>query len=384
MRTNVRIGTINGVTEKEADTSAQSVRPLELFFDLVFVFTITQVASVLSTLPTLLGLGRVAVLMILIWWMYGGYAWLTNALDLDRVVPRLLLLLGAAGFFLLSLTVPRASGPGPWALLFGASYLLVVLTHLFGFIGTSGHRGIRRVGPLNVVSALIVLIAGAVPPHARLWVWALAAALEVSTPLLTGVGEFVVGVGHFVERHGLAVIIVLGESITDVGAATSRENDVGTAIGGAVLALTLSAQMWWLYFGREDRESEALLERIPEPRRPRVAVYAFGYAYYLIVVGVAVTAVGLEKAMESFDEASHELSAALLPLGTCMFLLGLACFHRTLSGDWPRARLWATLAVAALVTPAARWGSGAAALIAAPLVLFALIGWEARCKGADR
>jgi len=113
----------------EADPGAQSVRPLELFFDLVFVFTITQVASVLSGLPTVLGLGRVAVLMILIWWMYGGYAWLTNALDLDRTRPRLLLLVGTAGFFLMSLTVPKASGPGPWALVFGASYLVVVLTH---------------------------------------------------------------------------------------------------------------------------------------------------------------------------------------------------------------------------------------------------------------
>ena len=210
--------------------AAESVRPLELFFDLVFVFTITQVASILTAVPTLLSLARVAVLLVIIWWMYSGYAWLTNALDLDRTGPRLLLLSGTAGFFLMSMTVPKATGNGPWALIFGASYLLVVAVHMLGFIGTSGHRGIMRIGPLNLASALVVLAAGAVSPHTRLWLWALAAALEGVTPLITGVGEFTVGVGHFVERHGLAVIIVLGESITEVGAVTSRESSVTTSI----------------------------------------------------------------------------------------------------------------------------------------------------------
>jgi low temperature requirement protein LtrA len=356
--------------------AAESVRPLELFFDLVFVFTITQVASVLTALPTLLGLGRVAVLLTIIWWMYAGYAWLTNALDLDRAGPRLLLLAGTAGFFLMALTVPKAAGPGPWGLLFGACYLVVVTVHLVGFIGTSGHRGILRVGPLNVASALVVLAAGAVPPHARLWVWVLACAMELVTPFVTGVGEFTVGVGHFVERHGLAVIIVLGESITAVGAATSRESEVSTAIVGALLALVLSAAMWWLYFGREERQSQARLEQVPADRRPRVAVYSFGYAYFVIILGIAVAAVGMEKAIDSFHHPSHGLPAALLPLGTCLFLAGLAWFHRTLSDTWPRARLWAALAVTALVTPAALWVSGAAALASALMVLLALIMWE--------
>jgi low temperature requirement protein LtrA len=370
------------VTTEAADApAAESVRPLELFFDLVFVFTITQVASVLSASPTALGLGRVAVLLVVIWWMYAGYAWLTNALDLDANGPRLLLLTGTAGFFVMSLTVPRAVGPGPWALLFGASYLVVVIVHLVGFIGTSGHRGIQRVGPLNVASALVVLAAGVVPPHARLWLWTLAAVVEVSTPLVTGVGEFAVGAGHFVERHGLAVIVVLGESITGVGATTSHLDSVRTGIVGALLALALTAAMWWLYFGREERESEARLERVPAGRRPRVAVYAFGYAYYAIILGVAVAAVGMEYAIESFDHRSHGLPAALLPLGICLYLVGLAWFHRTLAGDWPWPRLVAALAVAALVTPAALWVGGAAALAAAPLVLLALILWEARRAG---
>lgn len=99
------------------------------------------------------------------------------------------------------MTVPKAAGPGPWALPFGACYLVVVIVHRVGFIGTSGHRGIFRVGPLNVSSALVVLAAGAVPPHARPWLWAVPAAIELVTPFVT----------------------VLGESITDVGAATAPQ-----------------------------------------------------------------------------------------------------------------------------------------------------------------
>jgi low temperature requirement protein LtrA len=126
---------------------------------------------------------------------------------------------------------------------------------------------------------------------------------------------------------------------------------------GALLALVLSAAMWWLYFGREERQSQARLEQVPAYRRPRVAVYSFGYAYFVIVLGIAVAAVGMEKAIDSFHHASQGLPAALLPLGTCLFLVGLAWFHRTLSDTWSRARLWAALAVAALVTPVALWSA---------------------------
>ncbi|MER5802155.1 low temperature requirement protein A [Streptomyces mirabilis] len=356
--------------------TAQSVRPLELFFDLVFVFTMTQVALVLSELPTLAGLGRAAALLVVIWWMYGGYAWLTNTLDLDRTGPRLLILTGTAGFFVMSMTVPRAAEEGPWAWLFGASYLVVVAVHMVGFIGTSGHRGILRVGPINLGTALVVLAAGLLPPHTRPWLLALAAAMVLVTPIVTRVGGFTVGVGHFVERHGLAVIIVLGESINEVGALTSEQHEARTAVVGALLALALSAAMWWLYFGREDRESEVRLGQVPADRRPRVAVYSFGYAYYVIVLGIAVAAVGMEKSIEEFRHVSHGVQAVLLPLGISLFLAGLAGFHRALAGTWPQARLWAVLVVAALVAPAAWWGSGAAALGSALVVLLGLIMWE--------
>ncbi|WP_198042249.1 low temperature requirement protein A [Kitasatospora azatica] len=359
-----------------ATPESEEVRPLELFFDLVFVFTITQIASVLAAEPSAASLGRAAVLLTITWWMYGGYAWLTNALDLDRTGPRLLLLTGTAGFFVMSLAVPRAARPGPWGLVFGAAYLAVVVVHTVGFIGTSGHRGIARIGPVNLVSALLVLVAGLLPAHQRPWVWALACLLEWVTPFLVGVGGFSVGVGHFVERHGLAVIIVLGESITEVGAASGHLDEPGTLLGGALLALASSAAMWWLYFDREERDSAMLLERVPELRRPRVAVYSFGYAYLVMVFGIAVAAVGMQEAIVSFGEPLHGTAAGLLPLGSALFLVGLACFRRSLSGNWPTARLVAAVGVAGAGLAAAQWAGGAALLAVNGVLLLGLILWE--------
>ncbi|WP_370098992.1 low temperature requirement protein A [Streptacidiphilus sp. MAP12-20] len=359
-----------------AASAAESVRPLELFFDLVFVFTITQIASVLVARPDLGGLGRSALLLTITWWMYGGYAWLTNALDLDRTGPRLLLLAGTAGFFVMSLAVPRAVGPGPWGLVFGAAYLFVVIVHTVGFLGTSGHRGITRIGPFNLVSALVVLAAGVVPAQHRAWVWALACVIEWVTPFVTGAGGFSVGVGHFVERHGLAVIIVLGESITEVGSAATHQNDLTTVLLGSLLALASSAAMWWLYFDREERDSAALLERVPEELRPRAAVYSFGYAYLALVFGIAVSAVGMQEAIDSFAHPLHGLPSVLLPLGVVLFLVGLACFHRVLAGNWPAARLVTAVAVAAVGVAALRWAGGGVALGVTAAVLIALVAWE--------
>ncbi|MBF9068631.1 low temperature requirement protein A [Streptacidiphilus fuscans] len=355
---------------------AESVRPLELFFDLVFVFTITQIAGLLAAHPDLLGLARSALLLALIWWMYGGYAWLTNALDLERTGPRLLLLLGTAGFFVMSMAVPRAAEPGPWGLVFGAAYLVVVLVHTFGFLGTSGHVGITRIGPINVVSALVVLAAGAVPAHERAWVWAVAVAIEWMTPFHSGVGGFSVGVGHFVERHGLAVIIVLGESVAEVGAAATHEDRLTAVLVGALLALAASAAMWWLYFDREEEDSLALLERVPAQRRPRVAVLSFGYAYLFVVFGIAVSAVGMQEAIDAFTEPLHGLPAAMLPLGTALYLGGLAYFHWTLAGRWPVPRLAAAVVVLAAGVPALRWSGGCAGLAVTAALLVGLILWE--------
>ena len=363
---------------RTAPAAAERVRPLELFFDLVFVFAITQIASVLAARPTARSLLQVVVLLAVTWWMYGGYAWLTNALDLERTRSRLLLLLGMAGFFVMSLSVPKVFGPGSWGLVFGCAYLVVVLVHLVGFLGTSGRRGISRIGPLNLLCALIVVGSGAAPQQLRLAVMALACLVSLVSPFIAGTGGFTVGAGHFVERHSLAVIIVLGESIVEVGSAASRQTHLVTAVAGPLLALALSAAMWWLYFDRDDRESEQLLQDAGDERRGRVAVYAFGYAYFVVILGIAVTAVGMQKTIESFDTPLRGLQVGLLPLGAAVFLAGLSAFRLALAGSWSGIRAAGAAVVAAAGIPAAAWGGGWQALTVTTAVLVGLVSTESR------
>ncbi|MPZ83782.1 MAG: low temperature requirement protein A [Actinophytocola sp.] len=334
------------MTTSRADAApAERVRSLELFFDLVFVFTITQVAAVLTASPTGAGLARAVALLGIIWWMYGGYAWLTNALDLDRTGPRLLLLTGMAAYFVMSLAVPRFFDDGPFALILGIAYLVVVSVHIAAFLGTSGRAAIARLGPLNLVSALLVVVAGTVPVDARLWVLLGAVVLQYVSPHLVGIGGFVVGAGHFVERHGLALIILLGESIIAVGVATSDKGDVPTLVLGSLLALAVSAGMWWLYFDREEAAGEELLDAMPAARRGRAALFSFGYAYLVMILGVTVAAVGMKKAVTYFTEPLHDFELWLMPLGLAGYLAGLVLFHRSLAPAWQWRRLGAAVAV---------------------------------------
>ncbi len=353
---------------------AERVRPLELFFDLVFVFAITQVAAALTANPTIGGLGRTVCLLGIIWWMYGGYAWLTNALDLGRTGPRLLLLTGMAAYFVMSLAVPRFFDEGPYGLILGLAYLVVVLVHTVGFLGTSGRAGISRLGPLNILSALLVVLAGVLPPAARPWVLLGAVCLEVVSPFLVGIGGFVVGAGHFVERHGLALIILLGESIIAVGTVASEDGDVLVLVAGASLALVVSAGMWWIYFEREERDSERLLDAMPPERRGRAALLSFGYAYLVMIVGVTMAAVGMKKAVTYFTEPLHGFPLWLLPLGLALYLVGLAAFHRSLAPDRPWPQLVAAVAVLACAPAGALAGGWLMLLVAAVVLALAILG----------
>ncbi|MGH3881409.1 MAG: low temperature requirement protein A [Actinophytocola sp.] len=355
-------------TSSAASPPAERVRPLELFFDLVFVFTITQVAAVLTADPSAPGLARAVGLLAIIWWMYGGYAWLTNSLDLSRTAPRLLLLTGMAAYFVMSLAVPRFYDEGPYGLILGLAYLVVVTVHLAAFLGTSGRGAILRLGPINVVAALLVVVAGIVSPPARPWVLLAAVGLHYASPFLVGIGGFVIGAGHFVERHALALIILLGESIIAVGTVASERGEVLPLVLGSVLALAVSAGMWWLYFERDGLDSEELLDAMPPRRRGLAALLSFGFAYLVVIIGVTMAAVGMKKAITYFTEPLHDFELWLLPLGLVTYLVGLAAFHRALAPGWPWSRLVAA-ATALLCVPAGLLAGGWLMLLVGAVVL---------------
>jgi low temperature requirement protein LtrA len=328
---------------------AERVSTLELFFDLVFVFTITQLTAVLSDDPTPRGLLRVVLMLGVILWMYSGYVWMTNAVATDRAARRLLLLAGMAGYLVLALAIPRAFSEGDVA--FGVAYLLIVAIHTGLYSRTGEARTVRallRLAPLNLVSALLVLAAVIADGAAAYLLWAAAFVLEWVTPMVTPTGGFRIAPAHFVERHGLVVIVALGESVVAIGIGAAHL-PVDLALASvAVLGLLLAACLWWAYFGGDDLRAERALAAVPDDRRGWVAVQAFGYCHLLMLLGIIALAAGLKDAIGHAFDPLDLAHAWLLAGGVAVFLAGDILFRRTL-GIGP-ARHRAIAAALALAT----------------------------------
>jgi low temperature requirement protein LtrA len=357
------------------------VSTLELFFDLVFVFTITQLTAVIGGHTNASGLVRAVLMLGLIWWMYGAYAWLTNSVAPDSAPRRLLLLGGMAGFFVQALAIPTAfSGAG---LAFGIGYLAVVVVHTGLYLRTSSEssrRAILRIVPFNLGAALLVLIGGIAGGDVQYVLWLGALLLELSTPFLAGgVEGFEISVPHFVERHGLVVLIAIGESVVAVGLGIAGE---GHAIDGplvlvALLGLALSAGLWWTYFGGDEQRAEEALVAAPPQRQPVMVLVGYFYWHLLILLGIVLAASTLHDATAHPFGVLSTSQAVLLATGVALFLAGDALFRHTLAIGASRWR--ALAAVLALATiPVGASGSATAQLAALVAVLAVCLLLEQR------
>jgi low temperature requirement protein LtrA len=303
------------------------VTSLELFFDLVFVFTLTQLSTLLTAELTVVGMLRVLLIFCVAWWMYGGYAWLTNTAMPDRAAERLLLLLGMSGFLAVALAVPRAFGPDGVAL--GIGYLVVVLVHAGLYF--RANRNILRVAPFNIVSALLIIGAGFTHGPARYVSWAAALAVQVFSPLIVKVGgRFDIRPAHFVERHGGLVIVAFGESVVAIGIGMARHPLTATLAAAAVSSLALSAALWWAFFGiGDDERAERAMTAAAPQARPGMALNGYFYSYIPMLIGVVVMAAGVKR---SIGQPGHAAPAAALALagGVALFLAGTVAFRAAL------------------------------------------------------
>jgi low temperature requirement protein LtrA len=349
-RSGWRRSTLGGDDARVPEASERSVRvsTLELFFDLVFVFTITQLTGVLVSGGDLASVVQVIAMFLVIWWMYDGYAWLTNAIATDRVRFRLLLLGGMGGFLVIALAIPQAyEGEG---LAFGLAYLVVVVLHAGMYVkgaSLSEVAAILRLVPFNLLGAALVLLGGILGGDAQWVLWLVAGQLVWITPWMTSVEGFVVSAAHFVERHGLVVIVALGESVVVIGVgAAELELDAGLILV-ALLSLALSAALWWTYFS-DEREVEHALENVPPERRPTVAVIGFGYWHLGLLLGVIALAAGLKKAVGDPYDPLEAWVAGELAVGVALFLACDVGFRRTLG--IPNGGVRLAVAAAALMT----------------------------------
>ncbi|MFE3290497.1 low temperature requirement protein A [Rhodococcus sp. NPDC059234] len=345
-------------TESATDAEGGQVRAstLELFFDLVFVFTITQLTHVFTHQPSWQAVGQVALLFGVIWWMYSGYVWLTNEVAPNSSARRTFLLIGMFGFFVLALAIPDAfHGTG---IAFGLGYVLVNVVHTAMFYangGPSATRAITRLAPLNALAAALVLAGGFTHGWIQYLCWALAFAVQVLSPYLVDTGDFVVRTSHFCERHGLVVIVAVGESVVSIGAGLAGEKLTVGLVTNVALGLALAYVLWWAYFGIDDERGEHALSTVPDRQRSTVAVLAYGYALYPLLVGIIITAAGIKMSIAHGNEAASVAAAAALSGGVTLYFLGQFFFRVALR--LPRAwyRLVAAAAVAATIPIGVAW-----------------------------
>ncbi len=334
------------------------VSTLELFFDLVFVFTITQLTGMLARDLTPRGALRVLLVFGVLWWMYGGYAWLTNTRTPARAAERVLLLLGMAGFLVIGMSIPGAFTVRSEGIALGLGYLLVIAAH--GALYHRANRNIMRVVPVNLAAAAMVIAAGAIGGTAAYPLWAAALAGPVLSPLVVHPrGRFSIQPSHFVERHGALMIVVFGESVADIGIGAAGHRLTAALVVAAVLGLALTATLWWAYFGAADDErAEAAFTRAEPAVRPALALNAYWYAYIPMLLGVVSLAAGIKVAMLRPGASLPWRPSLALGGGVALFLAGDVWFRYALGLGGLRYR--AIAAVAALAVCAAGPASSAA------------------------
>ena len=354
------------------------VSTLELFFDLVFAFTLTQLSAQLAHRFSLSSVVQVLLVFGAAWWMYGGYAWLTNTRTPDRTAERLLLLLGMAGFLVIGLAIRRGfgpAGPTPGGIFLGLGFLVVVVVHTVLYYRVN--RNILRVAPINLASALLVLLAGVTGGLAGYLLWTAALAPQVLSPLVVHVeGRFDIQPAHFAERHGALVLVALGESVAAVGIGAAEHALDLQIVGAAVLGLGVCAALWWVYFGGADDERAATaMTAAPRPRRPALALSAYFYPHIPILLGVVALAAGVKQTIGQAAHPHPAAQAVAIGGGTALFLAGHAAFRRALAlgPAWPRL----VTAGFALATAAI----GAAVAIEAQLIV--LLAGLATMLGAE-
>jgi low temperature requirement protein LtrA len=369
--------TREGVGARRPMSDDIRVSTIELFFDLVFVFTITQLTMVLVAEPTGVGVARAALIFGNVWWMYGGYAWLTNAVPPDAPVVRLLMLVGMAGFLVIALAIPHAFGGS--AVAFGVGYLIVTLVHTGLFLqSTEGSvvRAMSRLGPFNTITAALLLGAAFTHGPWRWTLWIAAFVLHWGSPAITAVGGFRIRAAHFVERHGLILLIALGESVVAIGVGVQRRALTAGVLVTSVLALALAAAMWWLFFAGEDTAAERALDDASASRNPWLSLFAFGYAFLPVLGGVIAVAAGVKQAMLVYGKPASAPTAWFLGAGLAVYVAGLVAIRLILRTGPATVRL-AVAAVALLTVAIGRAVSSEAQLAALTVVLVAGIATEA-------
>ena len=384
----------------ETAASGHRVTTLELFFDLVFVFAITQVTGYMAEHLTLVGMLEGLILLALIWWAWVAYAWLGTTIRFDEGLVRVLLFTAMGMMLIISMGLPEAFGDAPGGFdgvvstptVVVLAYAVVRFLHL-GLFALAGRENpemaaaVRRFG-LPVTVAMALLLAGSmIGGWAQIILFATAVTMDVAGAFWGGGAGWALNPTHFAERHGLIVIIALGESIVAIGAGASAL-PLSLAISvTALLGLAVAACLWWVYFDITALAAERKLSALEGAARNRAARDGYSVLHWPMIAGIVLLALGVKKTVtmvgtEPFDLLGHvkPLAAISLAGGVALYLAGHLLFRYRMDHSWSRPRAVAAAACAGLAV-AAPLVPTVPLLVVVTLVVALLVNHEYRRTG---
>ena len=348
-----------------ADPREARVSPLELFFDLVFVFALTQVTAFLAEDPTFAQLGRGLVLLAIIWWAWSGYAWLTSTVDPELLLPRLVMFAAMAAMLVITLATPGAFASD--GVVWGLGYLAVRLLHAALFaLAARGDPALLRavfslVASLIPGAGLIILASAAFDGATRDLLWVAALVLDYGIVLSRGVEGWHVHAAHFAERFGLVLIIALGESIVAIGIGAEDVELSAQVILAGVLAVGVVCVLWWLYFDVVAVVAEHRFVEATGLTQLRLARDSYALLHLPMIAGIVLFALGVKKILEHTGDPLEDMPAVALCGGLALYLLAHVAFRLRNVGSVNVPRVF-TAAVCLALIPVATSVAGVAML----------------------
>jgi low temperature requirement protein LtrA len=383
----------------------QRVTTFELFFDLVFVFSFTQVSRLMAERHDALGVLQGIVVLGMLWELWASFGWLSNQARADRGIVRTGLFLAAILIFLLAVTIPSGfpeDGRGPaLPLVLLGCYFGCRIIHAVLYLKAAGddaglRRQVLRTSVAPIVPSAAVFVTGAlIGAPWETWIWLLAFALDAAVVYVTskGSGWQVHSASYWTERFGLIVILGLGESVVALGVGAVRAEVSLPLVAAIALTVLLAFSLWWAYFERMQPASEVLVATARGAKRVRMATDAYTYLHFPLLAGIILTALGIESATGHLDQMEHGVgwfAAIALAGGSALYFASTGFYWRRISGWWPWTRLGSGVVLLAVIPVAAALPAlGSLAFVCALVVALLLAEelldrwWRSRAKPVD-
>jgi low temperature requirement protein LtrA len=369
-----------------ARRESEVVTPLELFFDLVFVLAITQCTALMYHHPSWSGLAQGLLVLGMLWWAWTGYSWLTSVIDPEEGAVRLVMFGAMAALLIVSICVPEAfsSLALTFALLYGVvRFAQIALFMLASPEDDALRHSVLGLGASSAIAVGILAAASLFDGLAQGALWLLALVLDMGGPYLFGSAGWKLSPPHFAERHGLIIIIALGESIVAIGVGAAGHLSLGIATA-AVLGVAIAAGMWWTYFDVVAIVSRRrLIEAEPGRVQNELARDSYSYIHLVMVAGIVLAALGLKKTIGHYGDHLAAVPAFALLGGVAIYLLGLVAFRYRHVRTLNRQRLAGAIVLLILV-PVATEVPALVAVVLPSLILWPTIAYETRLYGEGR